>query len=59
VRAGKGPGRPAFTEGTARTGVFAIRLSDDERAAIEAAAEREGKPVSQWARDVLLLVARK
>jgi uncharacterized protein (DUF1778 family) len=39
--------------------VFAIRLSDDERAAIEAAAEREGKPVSQWARDVLLLVARK
>jgi predicted HicB family RNase H-like nuclease len=54
----RGPGRPAFAEGTARTGVFAIRLSDEDRAAIEAAAERAGKPVTQWAREALLVAAR-
>jgi uncharacterized protein (DUF1778 family) len=60
VRADKkaGPGRPAFADGTARTGVFAIRLSDEERAAIEAAAERADKPVTQWARDILVSAAR-
>ena len=51
-----GPGRPAFAEGTARTGVFTIRLSDEERAAIVAAAESVGKPVRQWAREALLAV---
>jgi uncharacterized protein (DUF1778 family) len=35
--------------------VFSLKLSDDERAAIDAAAERAGKPVTRWARDVLLL----
>jgi len=50
-----GPGRPSFPEGTARTSVFSLKLSDDERAAIDAAAERAGKPVTRWARDVLLL----
>jgi predicted HicB family RNase H-like nuclease len=50
----RGPGRPAFAEGTARTGVFTIRLSDEERAALEAAAEQAGKPVTQWAREVLI-----
>jgi len=56
VRADKkiGPGRPAFAEGTARTGVFTIRVSDDERAAIVAEAERAGKPITQWAREALL-----
>lgn len=53
----RGPGRPAFAEGTARTGVFTIRLSDDERAAIEAAAERAGKPVTQWARETMIEAA--
>lgn len=50
----RGPGRPAFAEGTAKTGVFAIRLSDDERSAIVAAAERDGKPITQWAREILI-----
>ena len=50
----RGPGRPSFAEGTAKTGVFAIRLSSEERAVIAAAAERAGKPVTQWAREVLL-----
>jgi uncharacterized protein (DUF1778 family) len=54
----RGPGRPAFKEGTAKTGVFAIRLSDEERAAIETAADRAGKPVTQWARDILVHAAR-
>ena len=54
----RGPGRPAFAEGTARNGVFAIRLSDEERAAIEAAAERAGKRVTEWARESLLAASR-
>jgi uncharacterized protein (DUF1778 family) len=53
----RGPGRPAFAEGTAKTGMFAIRLSDEERTAIESAAERAGKPVTQWAREALLTAA--
>jgi hypothetical protein len=53
----RGPGRPAFDDGTARTGVFTLRLSDEERAAIEAAAENAKKPVTQWARAVLLRAA--
>jgi hypothetical protein len=56
-RAKRGPGRPAFKEGTARTGVFTLKLSDDERAAIEAAAGRAGKLVTQWAREALLASA--
>jgi hypothetical protein len=61
VRADKkvGPGRPAFAEGTARTGVFTIRLSDEERAAIKAGAERAGKPVTQWAREMLLAASAR
>ncbi len=50
----RGPGRPAFEEGTARTIVFTLKLSDAERAMIRAAAERAGKPVTQWAREALL-----
>jgi hypothetical protein len=53
----RGPGRPAFAEGTARTGVFTLKVSADERAAIVDAAERAGKPVTQWARETLLLAA--
>jgi uncharacterized protein (DUF1778 family) len=54
----RGPGRPAFEEGTARTLVFSIKLSAEERAAIDAAAERAGKPVTQWARETLLSAAQ-
>ena len=51
------PGRPAFADGTARTGVFAVRLSDEERKAIQAAATRAGKPVTRWAREALVAAA--
>jgi hypothetical protein len=40
-------------EGQVKT-VFTLRLSLEDRTAIEAAAERDGKPVSGWARDVLM-----
>ncbi len=53
----RGPGRPAFDEGTARTAVFTMKVSDLERAAFQAAAERAGKSVSQWAREALLTAA--
>jgi tRNA A37 threonylcarbamoyladenosine dehydratase len=33
----RGPGRPAFEERISRTGVFAIRLSDEDHVAITAA----------------------
>jgi predicted HicB family RNase H-like nuclease len=38
--------------------VFAIRVSDEERAAIESAAARAEKAVTQWARDTLLSAAQ-
>lgn len=44
--------------GKAKVGMFAIRLSEEERAALQAAADRAGKPVTQWARDVLLSASR-
>jgi hypothetical protein len=51
-------GRPPLAEGTARTTVFALKLSENERAEIDAAAERAGVPVTQWARAILLGKAR-
>lgn len=55
----RGPGRPAFQEGTARTSVFTMKLSDEERTAIDAAAERAGIPVTRWAREALLNAAKE
>lgn len=45
--------------GTAKVGVFTLRLSAEERASIEAAAERAGKPVTQWAREAVLAAAER
>ena len=50
----RGAGRPPFPGGTAKTRMFAIRMTSSEHAAIEAAASRVGKPVTQWARERLL-----
>jgi hypothetical protein len=50
-------GRPALGE-RARLPAFTIRLSEAERVAVYAAAEREGKPVTQWAREALLIAVR-
>jgi predicted HicB family RNase H-like nuclease len=54
VKGKRGPGRPAFETGKARTGSFTVKVSDDERAEFEAAAARAGKPVTTWAREALL-----
>jgi hypothetical protein len=51
-------GRPALAEGTARTAVFALKLSEKERAEIDSAAERAGVPVTRWAREAMLERAR-
>ena len=53
----RGPGRPSAKMSTARTEVFTLRLSEEDRDAIDAAATRAGKPVTQWAREALLLAA--
>lgn len=53
----RGPGRPSLAEGTAKVVVFSLKMSAEERAAIGAAAERAGKPVTQWAREALLAAA--
>jgi hypothetical protein len=51
-------GRPPLAEGTARRAVFSMKLSEDERVEIDAAAKRAGKPVTQWAREAMLTLAR-
>ena len=55
----RGRGRPSLAGGTAKTVVFSLKLSAEEKVAIVAAAERSGKPVTQWAREALLAAARQ
>ncbi len=50
-------GRPPLADGKAREIVFTLRLSSEERDALLVAAERAGKPVTQWARSSLLRAA--
>lgn len=52
-------GRPPLPEGTAKTIVLTLRVSEAERDAIEAAAAQAGKPTSQWVREVLVERARQ
>jgi len=47
-------GRPPKAPGDAKASTFSVRLRADERAMIEAAAERAGVKASEWARRVLL-----
>lgn len=47
-------GRPPLAAGKAKAAMFTLRLTPDERAAIERAAQRVGKSASQWAREMLL-----
>ncbi len=49
-------GRPALPEGDVKE-VFAIRISRADREALQAAADRAGKSLTQWARDALISVA--
>jgi hypothetical protein len=50
-------GRPALGDGLARVPAFTVRLSEGERAAVYAAAEKAGKPVTQWAREAIVAAA--
>lgn len=52
-------GRPPKAPGDAKASTFSVRLRADERAAIEAAAERAGVWASEWARRVLLEATAK
>ena len=50
-------GRPRKAPGDAKASTFSVRLTADERAMIEAAAERAGMKASEWARRALLAAA--
>jgi hypothetical protein len=52
-------GRPKKPEGGARKNVLRIRLTTEERATLDAAAQARGLDVSAWARSELLTLARK
>lgn len=52
-------GRPPLPEGHAKASVLALRLTNDERAAIEAAAAQGGIALAQWARDALVAAAKR
>lgn len=52
----RGPGRPPVDAEQALSAIFSVRLSRDERQAVEEAAARAGKKAGAWARDVLLAV---
>ncbi len=47
-------GRPSLPEGETKDAIFSVRLSAEERTAVEAAAERAGEKASAWARRLLL-----
>ncbi len=51
-------GRPKKAPDEAKASTFSVRLTADERALIEAAAERAGIKASEWARRVLIAAAR-
>lgn len=53
--AGQNQGRPELENG--RRALISTRLSETEREDCEMAAQREGKSLSEWARDALLLRA--
>jgi hypothetical protein len=51
-------GRPPLAEEDVRDVFFKIRVSPKERDEIVSAAERDSKPVTQWARVALLKAAK-
>lgn len=51
-------GRPPLPEGETRGVVFTLRLSEAERDVISEAAKRADKPVTQWAREAIVSVAK-
>ena len=51
-------GRPPKAPGEAKASTFSVRLTTEERAQVEAAAERAGLKASEWARRTLLCCSR-
>lgn len=51
-------GRKRLSDDERRAKPLRIRLNDDERAMVDAAAEASGDSASGWARDVLLKAAK-
>jgi len=51
-------GRPSLGE-KARTSVFSFKLSEEEKAEIQRAADRDGLGVTTWARETLLTACRR
>jgi uncharacterized protein (DUF1778 family) len=54
----RGRGRPPNPEGP-REDVIHVRVLPEERAVVEAAAEREGVTVASWAREALMAAAER
>jgi uncharacterized protein (DUF1778 family) len=52
-------GRPRKPEGEVKNNVLRIRLTPDERAQLDRAAQSRGGETSTWAREILLREARK
>ena len=52
-------GRPKKPEGEVRENILRIRLTDAERAALDAAALDRGEDTSTWARTELLALAAR
>ncbi len=52
-------GRPKKPEGESRGNVLRIRLTEEERAALDKAAEAKTLDTSTWARSELLSLAKK
>jgi hypothetical protein len=50
-------GRPPLPKGKVKAAMFCIRLSPDEREAIERAAQKADERASEWARRILLSAA--
>lgn len=52
------PGRPRVPKKLAKGSLLSVRFSESERAALDAAAERDGVKLSEWARRALLAAAQ-
>ncbi len=50
-------GRPPLGKGQERDEIVTIRLRASERARLERAAQKAGKPLSTWAREALMAEA--
>ena len=52
-------GRPALSKAEKKGAIFSVRLSSEERAAVELAARSQGLKAAAWARLALLDAALK